>query len=146
MWDRSFKIYNNWKFFHNDIENVKSNPIKNAYRLFLIDNVIKKCFYYSFSSNQNQLKDTYDVHYFKLPHIGNISHRIKNKLLEICKGFCQENVTIKLISSLFKIKNYFSYKHPIPNNYKSFLVYNFTCPSCGSSSISETCRHFKTMI
>ena len=29
---------------------------------------------------------------------------------------------------------------------KSFLVYNFTCASCSSSYIEETCRHFKTRI
>ena len=35
---------------------------------------------YKFSSNQNQLKDKSDVHYFKLPYIGKLSHNIKNKL------------------------------------------------------------------
>ena len=51
--DRSFKICNNWKSFHNDIENIKSNLIKNAYPPFLIDKVIKKYLDYKFSSNQN---------------------------------------------------------------------------------------------
>ena len=37
-----FKICNNWNSFHNDIENIKSNLIKNAYPPFLIDKVIKK--------------------------------------------------------------------------------------------------------
>ena len=40
--DRSFKICNNWKSFHNDIENIKSNLIKNAYPSFLINKIIKK--------------------------------------------------------------------------------------------------------
>ena len=44
-----------------------------------------------------------------------------------------------------KIKNYFSYKHPIPDDLKSFLVYNFTSAICSSSAIDETCRrHSKT--
>ena len=47
----------NWISFHNDIGNIKSNLIKNAYPLFLIDKVIKKYVDYKFSSNQNQLKD-----------------------------------------------------------------------------------------
>ena len=134
------------RIFHNDIENIKSNLIKNAYLLFLIDKVIKKCLDYKFSSNQNQLKDKSDVHYFKLPYIGNISHHIKNKLLKLCKEFCKENFNIKLVFNSFKINNYFSYRDPIPNNLKSFLVYKFTC-ACGSSSyIGETCHHFRTMI
>ena len=144
--DRSFKISNNWNSFHNDIENIKANHIKNAYLPFLIDKVIKKYLDYKFSSNQNQLKDTPDVHYFKLPYIGNLSHHIKNKLLKLCKEFCKENVNIKLVFNSFKIKNYFSYKDPIPDDSKSFLVYKFACASCSSSYIGETCRHFKTRI
>ena len=98
------------------------------------------------SNNQNQLKDTSDVHYSKLPYIGHLSHHIKNKLLKLCKEFCKENVDVKLVFTSFKIKNYFSYKDPIPNDLKSFLVYKFTCASCSSSYIGETCRHFKTRI
>ena len=60
----SFKICNKWKFFHNDIENIKSNLIKNAHPPFLIDKVVKKYLDYQFSSNQIHLKDKCDVHYF----------------------------------------------------------------------------------
>ena len=60
--------------------------------------------------------------------------------------FCKENFSIKLVFNSFKIKNYFSYKGPIPNDLKSFLVYKFICASCNSSYIAKTCRHFKTMI
>ena len=113
---------------------------------FLIDKVIKNYLDYKFYSNQNQLKDKSDVHYFKLPRIGNLSHHIKNKLLKLSKEFCQKNLNIKLVFNSFKIKNYFSYKDPIPNDLKSFLVYKFTCASCSSSYIGETCRHFKARI
>ena len=105
--DRSFKICNNRKSFHNDTESIKSNLIKNAYPPFLIHKVIKKYLSYKFSSNQNQLKDTYDVHYFKLPYINNLSHHFKNKLTKLCKEFYKENVSIKLAFTSFKIKNLF---------------------------------------
>ena len=81
MLDRSFKICNNWNSFHNDIENIKSNLIKNAYPAppppILIGKVIKKYLNYKFSSYQNQLKDKSDVQYFKLTYIGNLSQHIK---------------------------------------------------------------------
>ena len=99
---------------------------------FLIDKVIKKYLNYKFSSNQNQLKYTSDVHYFKLPYIDNLSHHIKNKLYKLCKDFCKENVNIKLIFMSFKIKNYFSNKDPIPDK--------FTCDSCGSRYNGGTCH------
>ena len=66
--------------------------------------------------------------------------------MKLTKEFCKENVNIKLIFSSFKIKNYFSYKDPIPNDLKPFLVYKFTCASCSSSYIGKTCHHFKTRI
>ena len=50
---------------------------------------------------------------------------MKNKLSKVCKEFCEENFNIKLVFNSFKIENYFSYKEPIPNDLKSFLVYNF---------------------
>ena len=78
--------------------------------------------------------------------MGNLSHHIKNKLSKLCKEFCKENFNIKLFFNSLKIKNYFAYKDPIPNDLKSFLLYKFTSASCTSSYIGETCRHFKTRI
>ena len=53
---------------------------------------------------------------------------------------------IKLVFNSFKIKNYFANKDPIPNDLKSVLAYKFTCASCSSSYIGETCHHFRTWI
>ena len=83
--DRSFEICNNWNSFHKDIENIKSNLIKNAYPPFLIDKAIKKYLDHKCSSNQNQLKETSGVFYFKLSYIGNLSHHITKKLSKLCK-------------------------------------------------------------
>ena len=63
--DRLFKICNNLHSSHDDVENIKSNLIKNAYPSFLIDKVIKKYLDHKFSNIKNQLKDTSDVYYFK---------------------------------------------------------------------------------
>ena len=103
--DTSFKICNNWNSFHNDIENIKSNLIKNEYPPFLIHKVVKKYLGYKFSSNQNQLRDTSNVHYFKLLYISNLPHHIINKLSKLCKEFCKETFNIKLVFNSFKIKN-----------------------------------------
>ena len=78
---------------------------KNAYPPFLIGKIIKKYLNYKFSSNQNQLKDTSDVHYFKLPYIANLWHHIKNKLLKLWQEFFKENFNMKLVFTSFKIKN-----------------------------------------
>ena len=124
MIDRSFKICNNWKPFHDDIENIKFNLIRNTYLPFLIDKIVRKYLNHKISSNQNRLKEACDVSYFKLPYTANLSHHIKNKLSKLCKEFCKESFNIKLVFNLFKIKNYFSHKDPVPDDLKSFLVYN----------------------
>ena len=93
--DRSFKICNNMKSFHNNIENIKCNPITNAYPSFLINKVIKKYLDYKFSRNQNKSKDKSDVYYLKLPYIGNFSHHVKNKLSKLAKSFVMKILTIR---------------------------------------------------
>ena len=70
----------------------------------------------------------------------------QNKFSKLCKEFYKENFIIKLVFNSFKIKNYFLYEDLIPKDLKSFLVYKFTCASCSSNYIGETCRDFKTMI
>ena len=84
----------------------KSNHIKNAYPSILIDKVFKKNLDYNFPSNQNQLKYKSEVHYFKLPYIGNLSHHIKNELSKLWREFFKENFNMKLVFNSFKIKNY----------------------------------------
>ena len=92
--DRSFKICNNWNSFHNDIENIKSNLIKNAYPPFLIDKVIKKYLDYKFSSNQNQLKDKLDDHYFKLPYTATFHTISKINFRNFAKSFVKKILTL----------------------------------------------------
>ena len=43
----------NWNSVQNDIENIKSNLINNAYPAFLLDKVIRNYFDYKFFSNQS---------------------------------------------------------------------------------------------
>ena len=92
--DRSFKICNYWNSFHNDIENIKSNLIKDAYPRFLIDKIIKKYLDCKFSSNQNQLKDTPDTHYFKLPYIGTFHTISKINFRDFAKSFVKKILTL----------------------------------------------------
>ena len=72
-------------------------------------------------------------------------HHIKNKLLKLCKEFCKENFNIKLVFNSFKIKSYFSYRDPILDDLRSFLIYKCTCGSCSSSYTGKTC-YFKSRI
>ena len=65
--DRPLKTCKNWNSIHNDIENIKSNLIKNSYPPSLINKTIENTSIISFLVTENQLKDISDVYYFKLP-------------------------------------------------------------------------------
>ena len=75
----------NWSNFHNDVENIKYNLVKNSYPPFLIDKVMKKYLDHKISSNKKELKDAYDVDYFKLPYIRNLLRHIENKISKLRK-------------------------------------------------------------
>ena len=111
-----------------------------------MDKVIKKYLDIKFSNNQNQLKDTSDVYYFKLPYICNLLQHIEKKLSKLCKEFCKEIFSITIVFNSFKIKSHVSYKDPVTDDLKSFAVYKFTCGSCSSGNICKTSGHFKTTI
>ena len=56
---------------------------------FLIDTVIKKYLNYTFSSNQSQLKDKSDVHFYKLQYIGNLT-----QISNFAKSFVKKILTL----------------------------------------------------
>ena len=124
--------------------------LKHLYSIIYCHNMWKNIIFFFQSmfdwEKKEQLKDKSDALYFELPYIGNLSHHIENKLSKLCKKSCRENFNIKLVFNSFKIKNYFAYRDPIPNDLKSFLVCKFTSASCSSSYIGETSRYFKTRI
>ena len=63
-------------------------------------------------------------------HILAISHTIlKTNFRNFAKGLVKKKINIKLVFNSFKIKNYFSYKHPTPDDLKFFLAYRFPCAS-----------------
>ena len=94
MIDRSFKICNNWNSFHNDIENIKSNLIKNAYLPFLMDKVIKKYLNYKFCNNQNQLKDTFEIHYLNYNISATFHTLSKINFWNFAKSFVKRILTL----------------------------------------------------
>ena len=48
--------------------------------------------------------------------------------------------------SSYKIKNLFSFMHPVPNELKSFVVYQLTWAGCNSRYTGKTSRHLFTRI
>ena len=64
----------------------------------------------------------------------------------VCWTFFCKDIDIRIVFSSFKIKNFFSFKDPIPDALKSLVVHQFTCAGCNSRYIGETSRHFATRV
>ena len=92
--ERSYKICDNRNSFHNDIENIKSNLIKNAYRPFLIDKVIKKYLDYKFLVTKINKKTILKFITLKY-HISAMFHTIsKNNFGNFEKNFVKKILTL----------------------------------------------------
>ena len=69
--------------------------------------------------------------------MGSLSHDIKIELSKLCKEFYKENFKIKLVFNSFKIKNYFSYKDPIPNCAVVLAIFTTKCNFIDLSQVNE---------
>ena len=76
---------------------------------------------------------------------GFYSKLTQRRLTSLAKRLCTD-LEIKHVFSSYKIKNLFSLKDPVPNELKSFVVYQFTCAGCNSRYIGETSGHLSTRI
>ena len=146
--DRTFKINNTNAGLNKDLNKLSEIFKRNCFPSHFIDKITKQ---YLRTPRQNPNKnvsnntENTNIHYLKLPYIGNYSRLTQIKIRQLCKRFCKD-LNIKLVFSTFKIKTFFSFKDPIPTALKSFVVYEFTCAGCNSRYIGETSRHFSTRI
>ena len=80
----------------------------------------------------------------------NIQGRKENNLLmskmkKIVSNSLEDGVKPKIVYNSAKLSQYFNVKDPVPQKYKSDLVYKCTCSQidCNKLYISETKRHFE---
>ena len=68
----------------------------------------------------------------------------KIKINNLFKTFCKDNVRVNVVFTVCKVRNYFSTKDPIPECFKSNVVYSFSCPRCKSCYVGRTHTHYDT--
>ena len=148
--DRTFKINSSWNGLDLDFKALKNTFLKNLYPCKLIDKCIKKFLNKKFSITEPNIpqKDITESNckYVTLPYIGNFSKVTRTKIQKLVKNFCKPDVQLNIVFTIFKIKNYFSTKDPLPECFKSHVVYSFLCPRCQSCYVGRTHAHFDTRI
>ena len=133
--DRTFMINNTWLGFHNDLQNLFAILRKNLYPEHVLDMLLHR--YVTTAVEGNDTRPSTGVeqpelprHYYKIPYIGYFSGVAQRRARKL----------IKLVNSTFEIKNLFNVKDPLPDRFRTRIVYSFSC------YIGETSRHFSTRV
>ena len=71
------------------------------------------------NKNVSNNTENTNIHFLKLPYIGNHSRLTQIKIRQLCKCFCKD-LSIKLVFSTFNIKPFFSFKDLIATTLKNW--------------------------
>ena len=143
--DRIFKINNTWIGFHENVAFLKNYLSRNLFSNKFVEKILKR---YSEKkmSGVKVKENTQQIQFFRLPYIGEFSDTIKNRINSVYKRFCKTDKRIQIVFNISKIRDYFSTKDPIPECFRSFVVYQFTCANCGIRYVGRTHKHFNSRI
>ena len=120
---------------------------RNLFPERFVDRHIKKYLDRNLSVNRDNKDKVSEIWYIELLYIGEFSDIAKRKVLKLLKQFCKSEYEIRIVFTVSKIRDYFSTKDPLPDDcFKSFVVYQFTCVSCGTRYVGRTHNHFNTRI
>ena len=86
-----------------------------------------------------------ETRYFKLPFMGMYSKVTQSKIEKLCKRFCK-NAKVKLVFTIGKLRQTFSYKDSYPSVLSSKAVYKFVCASCNASYVGQAHQPVSTRI
>ena len=144
--DRTFKITSSWKIFDLDVKALKKCLMRNLYPAPYIDRVIKNFLDKKISkvTEKDSPESVPNTRYITLPYIGEYSKKAEIKIRKMIKAFCKENVQIKLVFTICKVKSYLSTKDPLPKCFKSNVIYHFNCARCNSCYVGRTHIHYNT--
>ena len=140
---RIYSICSDYTAISVEIEKLKNICRKNRYPDRLVDKCICMFFEKLFIKKQVVLTVPKKKLIISLEYLGQQSIIIKKQLEQIIRStisYCDVNV---VFTSNNRLLNSFSFKNRIPNNLKSYLIYEYTCCDCDVTYIGKTYRHFQ---
>ena len=98
----------------------------------------------SIATNLNEGNNSKEI-LINLKYAGRKGEQLMSKMKKIVSNSLEDGVKPKVVYNSIKLRQYFNVKDPVPQKYKSDLVYKCTCPQtdCNESYISETERRFE---
>ena len=122
--DSTFKINNTNAGFNRDLNKLSEIFKLNCFSSHFINKIIKQ---YLKTPRQNPNKNVSNniehtnIHYLKLPYIGNYSRLTQIKIRQLCKCFCKD-LSIKLVFLYFQNRNLFQFQGP--NSHSSKIIHS----------------------
>ena len=147
---RAIKICSDKKFFDEELDIIKHNlcEVQNYPRKF-VQNIIDYNLHKrnSIAPNLNEGNNSKAI-FINCKYAGQKGEQLISKMKKIVRNSLKDGVKPKVVYNSAKLTQYFNVKDPVPQKYKSGLVYNCTCPQidCNESYICETERRFEECI
>ena len=129
--DRVFKICNTRAGFDIGVKTLTHSLLRNCFPEKVVQHNIKQFLDVKSSGSETEERNV-EIHYFKLPYVGEYSNHVKKRLSKLYKTFCKLHKGIRVIFHTSKIQDYFSTKDTVPECFKSSVVYQYTCARCAS--------------
>ena len=101
----------------------------------------------SIAPNLNEGNNNKEI-FINLKYAGKKGEQLMSKMKKIVSNSLEDGVKPKVVYNSTKLSQYFNIKDPVPQKYKSDLVYKCTCSQidCNESYIGETERRFEERI
>ena len=136
---RATRICFDKKLFLEELDTIKHNLCEvNYYPRKFIQNVINYNLHKrnSIAPNLNEENNRKKI-FINLKHAGHKRGQLMSKMNKIVSNSLEDGVKPKIVYSSAKLSQYINVKDPVPQKYKSNLVYKCTCPQidCNESYI-----------
>ena len=138
---RAFRICSDYKILHDEFEFLKDFFSRNGYSISLFHYQVRK-FLDKVYDNSNSINSSNNStsNFFVLPYFGPQSEKLKSELLALLKKYSPDNSFRIILINNFKIGSFFNYKDKIPTVFRSSVIYEYTCPTCGVKYVGSTSR------
>ena len=137
--DRCFNICSSYLLFHEEVDKLRKNFLRNQYPLSFIENCINGFLNSKFTQrNESPMKEEINI---TLPFLGRLSLEIRKKLRLLASSRlpnCKLCVVFKIRN---RLRNHIRFKDVMPNELKSNVLYRCTCSGCNARYEGETSRH-----
>ncbi len=143
--NRTYQICSNQYLLQSEFENIQTFMSWNGFARNLTKKLTNAFMPHHDNNNtehygttETATSDNLPKIWLRLPFIGEycntVTKRFKNKIRHLLKGSCKFILHWKITRS----NCFLSCKDKTPNEYRSSIVYQFSCPGCQSSYIGKT--------